>query len=225
MHDLVPAIVSSLFLTALATGFFLRDRARRLERKRELSRMGFHPSPEETERLVDIVTTVENNSTYWYSVDHAMKSVVDGKPCYVYTKLRMQRTRVEAAEELLVSLTRPSREGLLLLVATSASPLRSVRQWAETLHPGVRHWHPSDLSALELPRGVDSGSILGAFGPLGTALTDLIDIQAFDRIKDLGELGVSTITCRDDWCSFSAATSRTILDVKGLLSLFRELSS
>jgi hypothetical protein len=224
MYELIPAIVSILFLVTLAAGFLLRDRTRRLERRRALLRMGFHPSPEQTEQLVDIVTAVEHNASYRYSVDHPMWSSVGDKVCYVYTKLRMQRTRVDAAEEVLVSLTRPSKEGLLLLVGSSALPLRSIAQWAETLHPGVPHWYPRDLSVLEMAPGMDSGSIIGAFGPPGAALMDLIDMQTFDRIKALGERGVSTITCRGDWCSFSAASARTVLDVKELISLLRELS-
>lgn len=224
MDSVIPAIVSSLFLIALATGFFLRDRARRLERKRELSGMGFRPCADQTEKLVDIVTAVENNSVYWYSVDHPMQSVVGDKPCYVYTKLRLQRTRVDAVEEFLVSLSRPSKEGLLLLIETAGSPVRSVRQWGETLHPGVRPWHPYDLTALELPSDVDRGRLIGAFGPPGTRLYDLIDIQTFDRIKEVGDLGVATITFRGDWCSFSASSARTTLSMRGLQSLASKLS-
>ena len=224
MDSIIPAIVSSLLLVALATGFLLRDRARRLARKRELSGMGFEPCAGETEMLVDIVTEIENNSVYWYSVDHPMRSVVGGKPCYFYTKLRMQRTRVDAVEELLVSLSRLSKEGLLLLVETGSLPVRSVRRWGETLHPGVRPWHPQDLTAFELPSDLDRGQIVGAFGPPGKRLYDLIDIQTFDRIKEAGDHGVSSITFRGDWCSFSASSARTDLSMRGLQSLASKLS-
>jgi hypothetical protein len=223
MHDLIPAVVATLLLVALASGFLFRDRARRTARKRELSRMGFAPSADRVEELVDIVTEVENNSAYWYSVDHPMQIVVDGRVCYIYTKLRMRRTRVDAVEEFLVSLTRPSKEGLLLLVETSTLPLRSVRQWAETLHPGIPQWYPCDLMELGLTSGIDRGRIVGAFGPPGVPLNDLIDIQTFDRIRQMGDLGVSTITFRGDWCIFSAASARTTLGVGGLLSLCNEL--
>jgi hypothetical protein len=225
IDNVIPAVVSSLFLIALAIGFFLRDRARRLERKRALSAVGFKPCADETEFLVDVVTEVENNSVYWYSVDHPMQSVVGGKPCYVYTKLRMLRTRVDAVEEFLVSMSRPSKEGLLLLVETGSPPIRSVRHWGEMLHPGIRVWHPHDLTFLELPSDMDRGQIMGAFGPPGTRLLDLIDLQTFDRIKEVGDLGVSTITFRGDWCSFSCASARTTLSIKGLLSLAGRLST
>jgi hypothetical protein len=215
----IPAIVSTLLLLAVATAFLLRDRARRSERRQELSRLGFRPSAEDNERLTDIVAAIENNQNYWYNVDDPMRSDAGDTPCYFYTKLRMQRTRVEAAEELLVSLKRPSKEGLLLVVETSALPFRSVRQWADALHPGVRRWYPRDLGPLEIPPGIEHCQIMGAFGPPGLALVDLIDIPTLDQIKEVGDLGVATISFRGDWCSFSAGSARTQLKVRALVAL------
>jgi hypothetical protein len=219
MDNPILAVAFSVVLIFLATGFLLRDRARRAKRTGQVVKAGFEPCADQTEKLVEIVTMLENNPAFRFSVDSPMRAIANENPCYFYTKLRLQRTRVAEAEELLASLTRPSESGLLLLFETPDFPIRSAHQWGEVLYPGIRNWQPQDLRSIDLPPASDRGQIVAAFGPPAATLYELVSRRTLATLEEVGSCNVSTVTFRRNWCSFTAPGPRTKLDVAKLRSL------
>jgi hypothetical protein len=185
--------------------------------------MGFSRCVGETEMLVDVVTEIENNAVYRFSIDGPMRSVISGEECYFYTKLRLIQTRVTGMEELLFPLRRPSENGLLLLVQSEDVPIASARRWGEMMHPGIRDWPPKELVFIDIPSAVDVGPIVAAFGPPHSALFELIDESTLEALGRAGDCGVATITCRGRWCSLASAGPRKTLGLGKLLPTVEKL--
>jgi hypothetical protein len=143
-------------------------------------------------------------------------------PFYFYTKLQLQRTRVHAVEECLTTMSRPSEEGVMLLYKTHDNPVTSGKEWGERLYPGVRDWQPQDLTAVNLPPDGERGQLVAGFGPPGASIDDLISKPMWLMLNEVDIYNVSVVVLRGAWCSFSAANSRTCLDVVGFLNLLKK---
>ena len=202
------------------------SRARRQAKDTELQRLGLTPCAERKGWLEATITAIERNEGYRYEVRNPRKLTGSHEVFHCTTIRHGNRSDDDAFyEEVIVfPLKRSSSAGLLLLVKPSSiGPglgLRVLKSVASA------NWdsQPDDLKRIEIPDDLTNSNLLGALGPPGARLYDLVDTGTLSVVQRLGDLGAMTILFRDGWCVIGRGdSSGTPFRVGELLSLIRPL--
>lgn len=212
---------------ALVAGLVVRgvlaDRRRRRATEQALEGLGFRPCPEETQRLEETITRLENNRGYRYEVRDPRR-LAGASPVYYYVKVRQGgvRDEAEAEEEVLFRLRRPSAAGLVLAVKPSSlgsGPAPLLRMLAT----GAWDAQPDDLRKLDLPPDLRDTNLVGALAPAGASLYDLVDAATLSVVQGLGDAGAMLVRFREGWCSVAGASARIQFRVEEILARVRPL--
>lgn len=219
MSDLVPFVAIGIVLVVLILGLVRRERARAAAATQRLMALGFSPCPEESSTIVEQIQWLENNHEYWYQVDRPMRAALGSGTAYYYRKERHRGSRIVVFEELLVPLRRRSEEGLVLVVKPSALPSGIASRLIGSVATAAWDAQPDDLGRIELPPDLAGTNFIGALGPAGSSLFELIDMGSLKTLEGVGDCGGLTVTCRGEWCSVAGGSSSKGLDVPKLWDL------
>jgi hypothetical protein len=204
MPDFLPIIFLGVLFVALVAWLVSKGWASKAERSRALEILGFSPCPSETDTLTKRLTWLENNAEYQLSVDNPMRASLHGKTVYTYSKSRRRQSQITATEEILFPLTRLSSEGAMLFVKPSNLPAGTATRLIGAVATGAWDSQPDDMTKLDIPVGLEGSNIIGAMGPAGRSLYDLIDSQILARLQQVGDGGALIVLVRGEWCSLSS---------------------
>ena len=219
MMEMLPFVVFGIAFLALVVWMALRGRASAAARKERLQALGFTPCPDEAASLIDKVTRLENNSEYRYTVERPYRASLRGQPAYYYSKFRHRQGSIAGADELLVSLRRPSPQGLMLFVKPTELPAGTASTLIGAVATGAWDSQPDDLEKLEIPVDLQHTNLIGILAPPGTSLYDLIDPATLSALQQVGDHGALVVMCRGEWCSLAAASPRMPLHLDKLWPL------
>ena len=225
MWDLVPFVAVGIVVVVLVLGLVRRERARAVAATQRLMTLGFSPCPDESPAIVEKIQWLENNHEYWYRVDRPMRATLGGGTAYYYRKERRRGREIVVFEELLVPLRRPSEAGLVLVVKPSSLPSGLASRLIGSVATGAWDAQPDDLKRMQLPPDLSGTNFIGALGPSGASLFDLIDMGSLHTLEGVGDCGALTVMCRGEWCSLAGGTSNMRLDVPKLWNLVAGLPS
>jgi hypothetical protein len=223
MHPYLPFVLFGLAFLALVVWLTKRNRQASAVQSQKLEQMGFTPCPEEADPLVDRVTRLENNAEYRYRVQNAMRAATGGKTIYFYAKSRHRQGQVVATDEFLFPLKRPSQQGLMLFVKPTSLPEGTATKLIGVVATGAWDSQPDDLSRLEIPSELKGTNIIGALGPTGCSIYDLIDANALTSLQTVGDCGALIVMCRGEWASFASLGARMPFDLDKIWSVLQQL--
>jgi hypothetical protein len=223
LSDFLPLIFIGAPVIALVIWLVLKGSRSTAARAGKLETLGFVPCAAESGTLAERLTWLENNAEYQLSVDNPMRASVRGKTVYSYTKSRRRHGQVMAAEELLFPLTRPSSEGFMLFVKPSNLPAGTATQLIGAV--ATRDWdtQPDDLTKMAIPADLESSNFIGAMGPAGRSLYDLIGSQTLTLLQQVGDGGALFVLGRGEWCSFSGPGGRFPFNMSKLWPIIQQL--
>jgi hypothetical protein len=224
MLELLPFAAFAVLMAAVVGWFVRKDRADKAARARKLATMGFVPCEDEIQSLAETITRLENNAEYHYNVESPQRAKLGEHMAYYYTKNRKRSGYTVASEEFLISLKRPSKGGLMLFVKPSDVPAGTATDMIGAVATGAWDSRPDDLVELDLPRDLGKTNLVGALGPRGSSLYDLIDSQKLTLLQQAGDCGAFIVTCRDDLCAFTSPSQRMPLDLDRVRGIVEQLS-
>lgn len=201
------------------------SRARRQAKETELQRLGFTPCAERKGWLEETVTAMERNEGYRYEVRNP-RQLTGAREVYFFQKRRHGNDSDDEAydeEAILFPLKRPSTQGLLLVVKPSSIGPGLASRVLTSMATASWDSQPDDLERIEIPPDLENTNLLGALGPSGARLYDLIDAGTLSVVQRLGDLGAMSIMFRDGWCVIGSGGSGTPFRVGELVSLIRPL--
>jgi hypothetical protein len=82
---------------------------------------------------------------------------------------------------------------------------------------------PDDLAKLAIPVDLQGTNLIGALGPAGASLYDLIDAETLSQMMGAGDCGASIVTCRGELCSLCSLSPRMPLDLERAIPFIRDL--
>ena len=219
-------VLAAVVLVAALVGGGLLAAHRRGRQAREalLERLGFRPCPGEKRALTEILTRVTRDSQHHYEVEEPRRLRGD-PPVYYYVKLRhggASEAR-DAGEEILFRLRRRSKSGVVLVVKPSSLAPGVATRLLSAVVTSPWATLPDDLHRIELPQDLKDTNLLGALGPPGASLYDLVDAKLLSVVQGLGDAGGMTVQFRDDWCAIAAGHFRVPFRVDELLARLRPL--
>jgi hypothetical protein len=193
-------------------------------RKAELERLGFRPCPDRKSWLEAALASIENNQEYRYEVREPRKLAGDSA-VYYYTKVRDERHPRDHAfveEEVLFTLKRLSRDGVVLVVKPSSLKHGFATRALSAVAAGPWDTQPDDLARLEIPADLQGGNLVAAMGPPGARLYDLVDAGTLAVFLNAAGAAVISVCCRDEWCTITHVGAGSF-PVGDLLSRIRPL--
>lgn len=192
-------------------------------REQALERLGFRPCPEEEGWLRETVVGIEGNRDHRYEIRNPRR--LSGAKVYHYTKRRLGRgdEPPDVEEELLFPLKRPSSAGLVLVVKPSSVPAGLASRMLGSVATGPWDSQPDDLQRLELPLDLRDTNLVGALGPPGAGLYDLVDASTLGVVQGLGDLGGTHVRFRDGWCAVDGISHQIPFRLEDLVARIRPL--
>ena len=224
MLEYSPFILFGLAFVVLVIWLTLKSRQEKAAQAEKLARMGFSACELETSELVEKVTRLENNAEYRYSIENPFRASHNGKSVYFYSKSRHRQGHVVAADEFLVPLKRPSQQGLMLFVKPSDIAEGTATSLIGAVATGAWDSQPDDLTKLEIPTELQGTNIIGALGPKGETLYNLIDNNTLSLMQNVGDCGAYIVTCRAEWCSLSSPSARMPFDLDRIWPLIGKMT-
>lgn len=224
MAQFLPFILLGIVLVAVVVWVVLKNRASSTARAQQLLRLGFSPCPGEAHALAERIKWLENNSEYRYSVKDPMQASLDGNTAYYYTKSRRWSEDVVSTQEFLVPLKRPSADGVMLFVKPRALPGGTGANLIGAMATAGWDAQPDDLTKLEIPVELRGSNLIGALGPTGASLYDLIDAGTLATMQQVGDGGAPIVTCRGEWCSFTSPGPLMPFNLDRIWAVIRELA-
>jgi hypothetical protein len=197
-------------------------------RQQAVERLGFAPCPEQRGWLEDVVVGIENNRGYRYEVREPRW--LPGSPSiYYYRKSRCRDPhgpddQPVVEDEILFSVRRPSADGLVLIVKPTALASGLATRMLGAVATARWDAQPDDLRHLDLPKDLRDTNLLGALGPAGASLYDLIDAGTLGVVLGLGDLGGMFAHFRGEWCAVAGAGRETPFRVDEIVARFRALA-
>jgi len=214
-----------LVAIALAVWVFTAHRKQRKAQEERLDRVGFRPCPDEKSTLEALANRVKNDKDHQYRVEQPRR--LAGEPViYYYVKARDRQQADDerhACEELLFRVRRQSDAGVVLVVKPSSLAAGIATRLLGSLATGPWTTQPDDLVRLELPADLKDTNLLGALGPPGASLYDLVDARMLSVAQGIGDAGALTIMLRDDWCAVEAGHWQLPFRVDELVARMRPL--
>jgi hypothetical protein len=224
MSSYLPFVVVGLIAVGLLLWKIVSQRKAQLGQKLTLEQLGFRPCPDEKSWLEETITRIENNREFSYEVRDPERLL--GEPAvYHYVKMR-HRYADEAAvaeEEILFPVKRQSVAGLVLTVKPSSLPPGIATRMMGAIATGPWGAQPDDLHRLEIPLDLKDSNLVGALGPPGANLYDLVDTSMLSVVKGLGDAGGILVRLRDSWCSVASTSAQIPFRVDELVARIRPL--
>lgn len=223
MGGYLPFVLAGLLVLGLVMWSVTTERRKRRAQEDGLARLGFAPCPDRKNWLEETVAGIENNRGYRYEV-HDPKCLPGGSPLYYYVKRRRDHDEDSfAEEEILFALKRPSAAGLVLTVKPSSLAPGFATRLIGAVATGPWDAQPDDLQRLDLPLDLKDTNLLGALGPRGASLYDLVDTQTLSVVQGLGDAGGMFVRFRDTWCSVASASAQIPFRVEELVARIQPL--
>jgi hypothetical protein len=224
MSSYLPFVVVGLIVVGFLIWRIVSQRKAQLGQKLTLEQLGFRPCPDEKSWLEETITRIENNRDFSYEVREPKRML--GEPAvYHYVKMR-HRYADEAAvaeEEILFPVKRQSVGGLVLTVKPSSLPPGIATRMMGAIATGPWDAQPDDLHRLEIPPDLKDSNLVGALGPRGASLYDLVDTSMLSVVKGLGDSGGILVRLRDSWCSVASTSAQIPFRVDELVGRIRPL--
>jgi hypothetical protein len=199
--------------------------ARQQARNTELQRLGFTPCADRKGWLEETITAMERNQGYRYEVREPRRLAGAREVYYFKSRRHGNDSDDEAFDEeaILFPLKRPSTQGLLLAVKPSSIGPGLASRVLTAVATGNWDSQPDDLGKIEIPPDLKNTNLLGALGPSGARLYDLVDPGTLTVVQRLGDVGAMSILCRDGWCAIGGGGKGSPFRVGELLSHIRPL--
>jgi hypothetical protein len=225
VNPLIPFAVFGLVFVVLAVWLVKRNLAGGDRRRAALEALGFDSAPQDRSELQRRVTALEDNPDFEYQIQEPFRRDVGKGRAWFYVKERHSHGWIVQSHEFLVPLSRPSKGGLLLFFKPSAFAAHTTA--TDIAHIGTSGWaeRPRNLVPLDLPADATPGNLIGALGPQGRRIGQLIQPAALAALELVGDYGICTVLCRDGWCALSSGSTRIALDHQELWSVVRKLSN
>ncbi len=224
-----PALVVAIVLVLSALGVWgsLAAQAKRREKALVLERMGFRDSPEEKERVLAAVSAIENDRGDALEIRDLKKR--DGRPqIFHYTKVKKRTPKDDepvVGEELLFPLRRRSQDGLVLFLKPSAIRSGLATKLLRVAANATSVAKPEGLERLEVdPLDLRCENLLGALGPRGARLLDLVDSSTLAVLLGLGDFGALEVRLRGAWCSVASIGQHVPFLVQPLVARLEPLA-
>ncbi|MEK6679073.1 MAG: hypothetical protein AABY39_06625 [Nitrospirota bacterium] len=224
MPEYLPFVLVGVAVVLLLVWSIKTQIKRNRRLKAALEQLGFQPCPEKKSWLEEIVTRIENNKEFRYEVREPKR--LPGEPAvYYYIKYRHGgvRENADAEEEILFPLKRPSSDGLILIVKPSSLAPGLATRMIGAIATAQWDAQPDDLQRLELPPDLKDTNLMGALGPPGVSLYNLIDMSALSVVQGLGDAGGMMVRFRDSWCSVASASAQIPFCLEELVGRIRPL--
>ena len=222
-----PLVIAAVVLgvAALAAWVFLAHRKQQRAQQERLDRLGFRPCPEEKGTLEALVNRLVNDKDHHYTVEQPRR--LQGEPAIYYFVKRRDKSdsddQGDAGEELLFRVRRRSNAGVALAVKPSSIAPGIATRMLGALATGPWTTQPDDLQRLELPADFKDTNLLGALGPPGSSLYDLVDARILSVVQGIGDVGGLTIRLRDEWCAVEAGHWQLPFRVDEIVARMRPL--
>lgn len=224
MSSYLPLVVVGLLAIALLIWKVVAQRRVQQSQKSALEQLGLQPCPDRKGWLEETIAHIENNSESSYEVRDPKR--LPGEPTvYYYIKMR-SRYADEAAvaeEEILFRVKRPSYAGLVLIVKPSSLASGLATRLMGAIATGPWDSQPDDLHRLEIPPDLKDTNLVGALGPRGSNLYDLVDSNMLSVVQGLGDAGGILVRLRDSWCSVAGTSAQIPFRVDELVARIRPL--
>lgn len=225
MPDYLPFVLIGLLAAGLLIWKVAATRRRHGAQKAALELLGFSACPDQKNWLEEIVTRIQNDQDSRYEVRDPKR--LEGKsPVYYYVKIwdgGPRQDSVSADEEILFSLKRTTAAGLVLIVKPSSLAPGLATRLVGTMATGPWDAQPDDLHRLELPPDLKETNLLGALGPPGANLYDLIDTRTLSVVQGMGDAGGMFVRFRDTWCSVEGTSEQVPFRLDELVARIRPL--
>lgn len=225
MPDYLPFVLIGLLAVGLLIWSLAAQRRRHRAQKAALEQLGFQPCLDQKSWLEQTVTRIENNRGFRYEVRDPKR--LPGEPAvYYYVKIRHQDAHdsvSDSEEEILFPLKRAPASGLVLIVKPSSLAPGLATRLIGAVATGPWDAQPDDLHRLELPPDLKDTDLLGALGPPGASLYDLVDTRTLSVVQGLGDAGGMFVRFRDAWCSVSSASEQIPFKLDEIVARIRPL--
>ncbi len=224
MPSYLPFVLAGLLVVALVVWSVTAQRRREQALKESLGQLGFSPCLDRKSWLEGTIAGIENNQGYRYEVRDP-KWLAGSSPVYYYVKRRQRAAHEDsmAEEEILFALKRPSPGGLVLIVKPSSLAPGLATRMLGAIATGPWDAQPDDLRRLELPPDLRETNLVGALGPPGVSLYDLIDTRVLSVVQGLGDAGGMFVRFRDGWCAVASTSAQIPFRVDELVARIRPL--
>ncbi len=224
MSSYLPFVVVGLLAVALLIWKVVAQRREQHGRKSALEQMGFQPCPERKSWLEETIAHIENNHEFTYEVRDPKR--LPGEPA-VYHYIKMRHGYADepavAEEEVLFPVRRSSSAGVVLTVKPSSLASGLATRLMGAIATGPWDTRPDDLHRLEIPRELKDTNLVGALGPRGANLYDLVDTSVLSVVQGLGDAGGILVRLRDSWCSVASTSAQIPFRVDDLVARIRPL--
>lgn len=224
MSSALPFVLVGLLVVGLVAWIVAVQHRRRQARERAVEQLGFSPCPERARWLEETVAGIESNRGFRYDVRDP-RWLTGTSPVYYYVKRRHGGGDSEpvTAEEMLFAVKRPSPGGLVLIVKPTSLTHGLATRMLESIATGPWDAQPDDLGRLELPPDLRDTNVVGALGPPGATLYDLVDAPVLSVVQGLGDAGGIFVRFRDGWCTVAGAGAQIPFRLDELVARVRPL--
>ena len=225
MPTSVILVLVGLVVVALIVWGVMAERRRNRARIAALEQLGFRPCPEQKTWLEERITYIENNRGFGYEVREPRR-LAGEQTIYYYVKKRHDDDQEKVPmveEEILFPLKQPTKGGLVLTVKPSSLAPGLATRMISAVATGPWDSQPDDLQRLDLPPDLKETNLLGAMGPPGWSLYDLVDASTLSVMQGLGDAGALSVKFRDSWCSVSGTGGHIPFHVSEIVARIRSL--
>jgi hypothetical protein len=214
-----------LVVVALVVWGVTAERRKNRARIAALEQLGFRPCPEQKTWLEERTSYIENNRGFRYEVREP-RQLAGEQTIYYYVKKRHSDEDEKVPmveEEILFRLKQPAKGGLVLTVKPSSLAPGLATRMIGAVATGPWDSQPDDLQRLELPPDLKETNLMGAMGPPGWSLYDVVDSGALSVVQGLGDAGALWVRFRDSWCSVSGTGGHIPFRVGEVVARIRPL--
>jgi hypothetical protein len=224
MSSYLPFMVVGLLAFVFLIWKVVALRRAKQGQKSTLEQLGFQPCPDQKGWLEETIAQIENNREFSYEVRNPKR--LPGEPTvYHYIKMRSRYAddAAVAEEEVLFPVKRPSSAGLVLTVKPSSLAPGLATRLMGAIATGPWDAQPDDLHRLEIPPDLKDTNLVGALGPRGASLYDLVDTSMLSVVQGLGDAGGILVRLRDSWCTVASTSAQIPFRVDELVARIRPL--
>jgi hypothetical protein len=214
-----------LVVVALVVWGVTAERRKNRARIAALEQLGFRPCPEQKTWLEERTSYIENNRGFRYEVREP-RQLAGEQTIYYCVKKRHSDEDEKVPmveEEILFRLKQPAKGGLVLTVKPSSLAPGLATRMIGAVATGPWDSQPDDLQRLELPPDLKETNLMGAMGPPGWSLYDVVDSGALSVVQGLGDAGALWVRFRDSWCSVSGTGGHIPFRVGEVVARIRPL--
>ena len=193
----------TLGVGALVVKLILDERAQRGKRAAAMQALGFTDCPDHIDHIEDMIAFLSGDnskSARTHTVSHPMLRQSNGERIY-YIWIKESRSGDSTAwvETFLFPFARRVEQPVALMLSTQKTQAKIMKF---VLGLAARMFGER-FTLLDMPRELEGSHILGAFGPRGCSLYDLLDSSVLSQVQHGAELGVNTFRAYQDWAAVS----------------------